>query len=115
MPATISVGTIAMLCVSQASGTPATRPAAPDSPAQTHSSSAVSPRTTHRVAVEAVRQEGHEPSRGRLSRAPAMVAGPYSTPVALVSNQMPTTRRIAPTATVRPNWPQVARPVWISA
>ena len=37
-----------------------------------------------------------------------------STPVALVSSQMPTTSRIAPTATVRPNWPQVARPVWIS-
>ena len=55
-----------------------------------------------------------DPSRG-LSRAPAMVAGPYSTPVALVSSQMPTTKRIAPTATVRPNWPQVARPVWISA
>lgn len=37
-----------------------------------------------------------------------------STPVALVSSQIPTTSRIAPTATVRPNWPQVARPVWIS-
>ena len=28
--------------------------------------------------------------------------------------EMPITSRIAPTATVRPNWPQVARPVWIS-
>ena len=115
MPATISVGTIAMLCVSQASGTPATRPAAPDSPAQTHSSSAVSPRTTTGWRLRRCGRKVTSPSRGRLSRAPAMVAGPYSTPVALVSNQMPTTRRIAPTATVRPNWPQVARPVWISA
>ena len=76
MPATISVGTIAMLCVSQASGTPATRPAAPDSPAQTHSSSAVSPRTTTGWRLRRCGRKVTSPSRGRLSRAPAMVAGP---------------------------------------
>ncbi len=46
MPATVSVGTIAMLWVSQASGAPTASPAEADRPAQTHSSSAVSPRTT---------------------------------------------------------------------
>lgn len=115
MPATISVGTIAMLCVSQASGTPATRPAAPDSPAQTHSSSAVSPRTTTGWRLRRCGRKVTSPSRDGLSRAPAIVAGPYRTPVALVSSQMPTTSRIAPTATVNPNCPHVARPVWISA
>lgn len=52
-------------------------------------------------------------SRG-VSEGTAIACRPHSTPVALVSSQMPTTSRIAPTATVRPNWPQVARPVWIS-
>lgn len=73
------------------------------------------PAHDHRVAVEAVRQEGHEPVARQALQGASHGCRPYSTPVALVSNQMPTTRRIAPTATVRPNWPQVARPVWISA
>ena len=113
MPATISVGTMAMLCVSQASGRPSANPAAADRPAQIHNSSAVSPRTTTGWRFSRCGRKVTSVSR-RVSEGTAIACRPYSTPVALVSSQMPTTSRIAPTATVRPNWPQVARPVWIS-
>jgi|TARA_A100001518_G_C1223196_1_gene68827 hypothetical protein len=46
MAATIRVGTIASVDASHASGMPSTRPTVAESPTQTHSSSAVSPRTT---------------------------------------------------------------------
>ena len=39
----------------------------------------------------------------------------YRMPVSSVSSQMPITSSTAPMATVRPNWPHVLRPVWISA
>jgi hypothetical protein len=66
------------------------------------------------MAVEPVRKEGDRPVRtdvlllGHTGLALQDAGG-------LVSSQMPITSRIAPMATVRPNWPQVLRPVWISA
>ena len=66
------------------------------------------------MAVEPVRKEGD-----RSVRTDVLLLGhtglAYRMPVASVSSQMPITSRTAPMATVRPNWPQVLRPVWISA
>ena len=66
------------------------------------------------MAVEPVRKEGD-----RSVRTDVLLLGhtglAYRMPVASVSSQMPITSSTAPIATVRPNWPQVLRPVWISA
>ncbi len=66
------------------------------------------------VAVEPVRKERDRPiSTDVLLLGHTDLA--YRMPVASVSSQMPITSSTAPMATVRPNWPQVLRPVWISA
>jgi hypothetical protein len=72
MPATISVGTIAMLCVSQASGTPARTGRAGQAGADPQLVGG-EPAHDHRVAVQPVRQEGHEPVARGL-QGPAIVA-----------------------------------------
>ena len=68
----------------------------------------------HGMAVEPVRKE-----RDRPVRTDVLLLGhtglAYRMPVASVSSQMPITSSTAPMATVRPNWPHVLRPVWISA
>ena len=114
MPATISVGTIAMLCVSQASGTPATTGRA-GQPGADPQLVGREPAHDHRVAVEAVRQEGHEPvARQALQGAshgcrPLQHAGGLGQqPDADDQEDRADRHRQAELA-------QVARPVWISA
>ena len=112
-PSTTNVGASAIVRNIQDNGAPTSRPAAPDKPQQIHSSSAVRPPHDNGVAVEPMRKERHGPVRTDV-----LLLGhtdlAYRMPVASVSSQMPITSSTAPMATVRPNWPHVLRPVWIS-
>ncbi len=113
-PRTTNVGAMAIVRNTQDSGAPTSRPAAPDRPQQIHSSSAVRPRTTTGWRLSRCGRNVTVPS-ARTCCCSDIPASPYRMPVASVSSQIPITSSTAPMATVRPNWPQVLRPVWISA